>query len=90
MNGGDIEHILQRIDKAMARIDAALRGCDGKAGNHCGTTPKRLSGDADCDLASRNARLEEAVTGAISQIDALIAHSSNGAAGNEATGNGAG
>ncbi|MBU6269333.1 MAG: hypothetical protein KGN34_17430 [Sphingomonadales bacterium] len=65
MNGGDLDAILQRIDRAIGRIGAA---CD-KAG---GVDAPAANGN-DAALVAENARLRGAVGEAIARIDQLLA-----------------
>jgi hypothetical protein len=62
MDAGEIEGLLERIDRAIGRIDGAMKQQQGAGGG---------SGE----LVAENARLRDAVSGAIARIDALISGS---------------
>ena len=64
MDGADIEVLLQRIDRAVARIGTALADSRSRP-------PANPAAVGETGL--RETRLREAVAGAIARIDALIA-----------------
>ena len=65
MKGADVEAILQRIEDAIGRIDIALG--DVVNGSQDGGSQEGTGDSAD------EARLREAVVGAIARIDLLLA-----------------